>query len=172
MIYIWLDESDRHGEFYSNFYGGILVLSRHYQEVMERMRSVIADAGINDEIKWQKVNEYHYDKYLRVVDELFDLAQEDKIKIRIFFRHNQYIASRLTDEEKKADYQMLYYQFIKYAFGLPYAEDGDLDSMTLFIDEIPLRQNERNEFISHIREIAHDSVLKKKRTKDCRRRDS
>lgn len=162
MIYIWLDESDRHGEFYSNFYGGILVLSRHYQEVMERMRSVIADAGINDEIKWQKVNEYHYDKYLRVVDELFDLAQEDKIKIRIFFRHNQYIASRLTDEEKKADYQMLYYQFIKYAFGLPYAEDGDLDSMILFIDEIPLRHNERNEFISHIREIAHDSVLKKK----------
>ena len=68
MIFIWLDESDRHGEFYSNFYGGILVSSKHHREVMERMRSIVAEVGINDEIKWQKVNEYHYEKYLRVVD--------------------------------------------------------------------------------------------------------
>lgn len=162
MIFIWLDESDRHGEFYSNFYGGILVPSRHHREVMERMRSIVAEVGIKDEIKWQKVNEYHYEKYLRVVDELFDLAQEDKLKIRIFFRHNQYTASRLTAEEKKADYQMLYYQFIKFAFGLPYAGEGELDSMTLFLDEIPLRQSERDEFISHIRGMANDPVLKRK----------
>lgn len=161
MIFIWLDESDRHGEFYSNFYGGILVHSKHYREVMERMRSVVTEMDINDEIKWQKVNEYHYEKYLRVVDELFDLAKEDKLKIRIFFRHNQFTASRLKPEEKKADYQMLYYQFIKFAFGLPYADEA-LDSMTLFIDEIPLRQNERDEFLSHIRSLANDPVLKSK----------
>lgn len=161
MIFIWLDESDRHGEFYSNFYGGLLVHSNHYREVMERMRSIVAEMGINDEIKWQKVNEYHYEKYLRVVDELFDLAKEDKLKIRIFFRHNQFTASRLKPEEKKADYQMLYYQFIKFAFGLPYANE-ELDSMTLFIDEIPLRQNERDEFLSHIRSLANDPVLKSK----------
>lgn len=161
MIFIWLDESDRHGEFYSNFYGGILVSSKHYREVMERMRSIVIEVGINDEIKWQKVNEYHYEKYLRVVDELFDLAKEGKLKIRIFFRHNQFTASRLTSDEKKADYQMLYYQFIKFAFGLPYA-DEDLDSMTLFIDEIPLRQSERDEFLSHIQGMANDPVLKSK----------
>ncbi len=161
MIFIWLDESDRHGEFYSNFYGGILVSSKHHREVMERMRSIVIEVGINDEIKWQKVNEYHYEKYLRVVDELFDLAKEGKLKIRIFFRHNQFTASRLTPEEKKADYQMLYYQFIKFAFGLPYA-DEELDSMTLFIDEIPLRQSERDEFLSHIRGMANDPVLKSK----------
>lgn len=161
MIFIWLDESDRHGEFYSNFYGGILVPSKHHREVMDRMRSIVTDTGINDEVKWQKVNEYHYEKYLRVVDELFDLAKEDKLKIRIFFRHNQFTASRLKPEEKKADYQMLYYQFIKFAFGLPYA-DEKLDSMTLFIDEIPLRQSERDEFLSHIRSLANDPILKRK----------
>ena len=161
MIFIWLDESDRHGEFYSNFYGGILVSSKHHREVMERMRSIVNEVGINDEIKWQKVNEYHYEKYLRVVDELFDLAKEGKLKIRIFFRHNQFTASRLTPEEKKAEYQMLYYQFIKFAFGLPYA-DEELDSMTLFIDESPLRQSERDEFLSHIRGMANDPVLKRK----------
>lgn len=161
MIFIWLDESDRQGEFYSNFYGGILVPSRHHREVMERMRSTVNQAGINDEIKWQKVNEYHYEKYLRVVDELFDLAEENKLKIRIFFRHNQFIASRLKPEEKRADYQMLYYQFIKFAFGLPFA-DEKLDSMTLFIDEIPLRQSERDEFLSHIRSLDNDPILKRK----------
>ena len=55
MIFIWLDESDRHGEFYSNFYGGILVTSRYYREVLDRMRSIVDDLGIKDEIKWQKV---------------------------------------------------------------------------------------------------------------------
>ena len=101
MIFIWLDESDRHGEFYSNFYGGILISSKHHREVIERMRSIVTEVGINDEIKWQKVNEYHYEKYLRVVDELFDLAKEGKLKIRIFFRHNQFTASRLAPDEKK-----------------------------------------------------------------------
>ena len=161
MIYIWLDESDRHGEFYSNFYGGILVRSRYYREVLKRMRTFIEELGIKDEIKWQKVNEYHYEKYVRLVDVLFDLAKEDKLKIRIFFRHNQYAPSRLSPQERKADYPMLYYQFIKYAFGLPYAENGELDSLTLYLDEIPLRQSDRDEFISHIRGLAKDPVLKK-----------
>lgn len=162
MIYIWLDESDRHGEFYSNFYGGILVSSRNYNEVIGRMHSIVEKAGIKDEIKWQKVNDYHYEKYIDVVDELFDLAMENKIKIRIFFRHNQYSASRLTPEEKRSDYQMLYYQFIKYAFGLPYAGENELEDMTIFLDEIPLRQSERDEFISHIRGLANDTVLKRR----------
>lgn len=48
------------------------------------MRTLIEELGIKDEIKWQKVNEYHYEKYVRLVDVLFDLAKEDKLKIRIF----------------------------------------------------------------------------------------
>lgn len=136
--------------------------SAYYHEVIDRMRLVVAEAGIKDEIKWQKVNEYHYAKYLRVVDELFDLMQEGKLRIRIFFRHNQFTAARLTPEERKADYQMLYYQFIKFAFGLPYADKNELDSLTIFIDEIPLRQSERDEFISHIRSLSNDPVLRSK----------
>lgn len=56
---------------------------------------------------------------------------------------------------------MLYYQFIKYAFGLPYAGVGELDALTLYLDEIPLRQAERDDFISHIRGLAKDHILKK-----------
>ncbi len=59
MIYIWLDESDKHGEFYSNFYGGILVESQYREEVLHRMSAIKDELGIKDEIKWQKVNAYH-----------------------------------------------------------------------------------------------------------------
>lgn len=135
--------------------------SRYYREVLERMRSIVEETGIRDEIKWQKVNEYHYEKYIKLVDLLFDLAKEGKLKIRIFFRHNQYCPTRLTSEERKSDYPMLYYQFIKYAFGLPYAGVGELDALTLYLDEIPLRQAERDDFISHIRGLAKDHILKK-----------
>lgn len=162
MIFIWFDESDRHGEFYSNFYGGILIPSHYLREVMERMRTIVDEVGINDEIKWQKVNIYHFEKYVKLVDGLFDLAKEEKLKIRIFFRHNQYSALRLTTEEKKADYQMLYYQFIKYAFGLPYANNDSIQSLTLYLDEIPLRRIERDDFISHLRSLSKDPVLKGK----------
>lgn len=95
------------------------------------------------------------------MDELFDLAKEGKLKIRIFFRHNQYIASRLSPEERKADYQMLYYQFIKFAFGLPYADGEHPTSLTLYLDEIPLRQDDRDEFLSHLKSLTNDPLLKK-----------
>ncbi len=34
MYYIWFDESDKEGAYYSNFYGGILVDSKNYENVL------------------------------------------------------------------------------------------------------------------------------------------
>lgn len=100
MIHIWLDESDKHGTYYSNFYGGILVESRHREIVLQRMEAVKLKANIIDEIKWQKVNAYHFDKYIQLVDELFEMGKEGLLKIRIFFRHNQY-EPELTPQKRK-----------------------------------------------------------------------
>ena len=58
-----------------------------------------------------------YEKYEKVVDFIFDLLKNDKMKIRIFFRNNQYRPIGLTREHKRREYQLLYYQFIKHAFG-------------------------------------------------------
>lgn len=80
MIHIWLDESDKHGTYYSNFYGGILVQSQHREIVLERMEAIKRELNIQDEIKWQKVNAYHYDKYIRLVDELFEMGKEGLLK--------------------------------------------------------------------------------------------
>ena len=40
MYYIWFDESDKEGEYYSNFYGGILVDSKNYENVLAMSKAV------------------------------------------------------------------------------------------------------------------------------------
>lgn len=100
MYYIWFDESDKEGAYYSNFYGGILVDSKNYENVLAMSKTFVEELGITEEIKWQKVNEYWYEKYLTLVDFIFDLLAQGYIKIRIFFRNNQYTASYLTREQR------------------------------------------------------------------------
>lgn len=159
MIHIWLDESDKHGKFYSNFYGGILVLSKHREEVLRRMEAIRNKMGINDEIKWQKVNSYHFEKYVGIIDELFQMGKEGLLKIRIFFRHNQF-EPNLTSEKRKEEYPILYYQFIKYAFGLIFADDNE--GIRLYLDEIPLNQEDKLNFIGHLYQLKDDLAFKNK----------
>ena len=159
MIHIWLDESDKHGSYYSNFYGGILVESKHRTEVLQRMTAIKCELGIVDEIKWQKVNAYHYDKYVHIIDELFKMGKEGLLKIRIFFRHNQYEPD-LTPEKRKEEYPILYYQFIKYAFGLVFADDNE--GVRLYLDEIPLNQDDKRNFVKHLYSLNNDADFKAK----------
>ena len=85
MYYLWTDESDSTGKFYANFYGGILIKSEHYEEVLHRLSTVIEEVGLKgEEIKWQKVNDYTEERYEKIIDCLFDLLSEGKAKIRIF----------------------------------------------------------------------------------------
>lgn len=52
MIYIWTDESDTTGKYYANFYGGILIRSKHLEEVLARLSAVVKEQGLeNEEIK-------------------------------------------------------------------------------------------------------------------------
>lgn len=159
MIHIWLDESDKHGTYYSNFYGGILIQSQHREEVLRRMETIKREINIIDEIKWQKVNAYHYEKYMRLIDELFEMGKAGLLKIRIFFRHNQY-EPELTAEKRKEEYPILYYQFIKYAFGLVFAEDRE--GIRLYLDEIPLNQEDKLNFVKHLYGLNNDADFKTK----------
>ncbi len=75
MYYIWFDESDKEGEFYSNFYGGVLIKSSDLEKVLQMMNSLVLELGIEEEIKWQKVNAFVYEKYVKVVDFIFELLK-------------------------------------------------------------------------------------------------
>ena len=45
-------------------------------------------------------------KYIQLVDELFEMGKEGLLKIRIFFRHNQYEPD-LTPQKRKEEYPIL-----------------------------------------------------------------
>ena len=152
MYYLWTDESDSTGKFYANFYGGILIKSEHYEEVHHRLSTVIEEVGLKgEEIKWQKVNDYTEERYEKIMDCLFDLLSEGKAKIRIFFRHRQFEAYSLDNEQKRHEYQILYYQFIKNDFGLIYSNPTSKNiNVRLLIDDMPLKGPDREIFLKAI----------------------
>jgi len=157
MIYIWLDESDKNGQYYSNFYGGILIDSRYYDEIVANLRDLMEELGINEEIKWQKVNLYTFERYKRIVDFTFDLLYQGKAKIRIFFRNNQYKPRMLTHEQKENEFTILYYEFIKHGFGLKYCDLPVEDRyVRLYIDDIPARGAQIGQFKRFILGLNHN----------------
>ena len=49
MLYIWLDESDKEGTYYSNFYGGILIKSVNVDKVLHMSQTKISEVGLDNE---------------------------------------------------------------------------------------------------------------------------
>ena len=152
MLYIWTDESDTTGKYYANFYGGILIMSEHLEEVLVRLSDIVKEVGLEkEEIKWQKVNEYTEERYKKILDVLFVLMGEGKVKMRMFFRHRMYEPSELTNEQRRKEYPMLYYQFIKNDFGLIHSNPkGKEVHVRLLIDDMPLKGSARDEFLKAI----------------------
>lgn len=162
MYYIWFDESDKEGAYYSNFYGGILVDSKNYENVLAMSKTFVEELGITEEIKWQKVNEFWYEKYLTLVDFIFDLLAQGYIKIRIFFRNNQYTAPYLTREQRHKAYPLLYYQFIKHAFGFQYSNpENKPQYLKIMLDDIPLKGEDKKEFKNFIYGLNNDKGFQK-----------
>lgn len=162
MYYICFDESDKEGAYYSNFYGGILVDSKNYENVLAMSKTFVEEFGITEEIKWQKVNEYWYEKYLTLVDFIFDLLAQGYIKIRIFFRNNQYTAPYLTREQRHKAYPLLYYQFIKHAFGFQYSNpENKPQYLKIMLDDIPLKGEDKKEFKKFIYGLNYDKGFQK-----------
>ena len=63
MYYIWFDESDKDGEFYSNFYGGVLIKSEDLEKLYKYINRKIRElkpgfnigestATVNPEDRW------------------------------------------------------------------------------------------------------------------------
>lgn len=163
MFLVYLDESDKDGPYYSNFYGGIILDSDLLNEFNCRIGEVLSHTAINgEEIKWQNVNAFTIEPYMRVVDELFAILSENKAKIRIFFRHNRHKPIGLSGEDKRYEYTKLYYQFIKHAFGFTEApKDGD-NRLRLFIDEMPIPNEQRKKFLGFLYGLKDNPTFKRR----------
>lgn len=161
MYIIYSDESDKHGAYFSNFYGGIIINSAHIAEFTNRISAAIKECGIDEEIKWQKVNVYTRQKYELIIDELFSLLDEGKARIRIFFTQNRNRPVGLTEEQRKNSYTILYYQFLKHAFGLKYAPCGEDNRIQILIDEMPIPDSQRKDFKKYLYALNEMRALKR-----------
>lgn len=99
-----------------------------------------------------KVTEQYLDKYLELIDYFFEFVKSNKIKIRIMFRQNALVPQELTREHEEKEYFLLYYQFIKHAFGIDYCNPSEKDQviLKLYFDKLPDTKKKNKEFKGHI----------------------
>lgn len=150
-LVIYFDESDISGRHFSNFYGGLLVESTHLGEVEQRIGGVRETLHLNNEVKWQKISEAYAGKYIALMDEVFDLCREGKLKLRIMFTQNYFSAARLTLDQRENGFFLLYYQFVKHGFGLRYAGHAHGSTrLRLLFDQLPDTLEKRSAFKGYL----------------------
>ena len=168
MEYInYCDESVSDGIFYTDFFGGVLVCNKDYDVIKNSLDAKKLELNLHGEIKWVKVTGNYLDKYQQMIDLFFKFVKENKLKVRIMFRETSQVPSNLNPEQVHNRYSLLYYQFVKHAFGLTY-HDTPQDKpvyLRLYFDEIPYPIDQRDAFKSHIYSLQRNSRFRKAKIK-------
>ncbi|PJF33375.1 MAG: hypothetical protein CUN57_02350, partial [Phototrophicales bacterium] len=93
----------------------------------------------------------YLDKYQALMTIFFRHVRDGKVKIRIMFRQNARVPTNLTEEQLRNTYFLLYYQFIKHAFGLRYAPTHpDGTYLRLFFDQFPDTREAASQFKGYV----------------------
>jgi hypothetical protein len=151
----YCDESDASGRFYSHFYGGALIEASKQQAIELELQSVKDRLNIFDgEMKWSKITEPYADKYIEFIEAVFDIIARGDMKIRIMFTQNRHVPY-LEDYHVDNEYFLLYYQFLKYAFGFRYATNGDeTASAAILLDDIPHNTEKLSSFRNYLSSLS------------------
>ena len=161
-LIIYADESTLKGKTYSNFYGGLLVRSNDIDAVREILHQTKIEQNFFGEIKWSKVTSQYLTKYKVIMDTFFALVQKDKVKVRIMFTHNQYRPTGLDAYQQEHGYHLLYYQFIKHAFGLQYCnETGNPIYVRIYLDQMPHTKEKNAQFKNYLINLQNSDEFKK-----------
>jgi hypothetical protein len=135
---IFCDESDQRGRYYSNFYGGVIVGASRYQQVTQLLNAKKAELHLFGEVKWEKVTARYLPKYLELIQAFFEQVIQGHIRVRIMFRQNAQVPQALNQDQLDMGYFLLYYQFIKHAFGLEYLPSVPAGTgLRLYFDQFP-----------------------------------
>lgn len=162
-LIIYCDESNIDGRYFSNFYGRALVCSQDLDEINHALIQKKLELNFHGEIKWSKITENYCEKYIQLVDFLFNLISGGKIKIRIMFTQNRHVAKNLTQYHREHEYFLLYYQFIKHAFGLKYYETTEkTTSVRLYFDKLPDTKEKSMLFKTNLLHLNHNKHLKER----------
>lgn len=135
---IFCDESDKKGDYYSNFYGGVLVGASNYQRLTNKFEALKNELNFGKEIKWQRVTDQYLEKYVELMSCFFQELRDGHLKVRIMFRQNVHARRFDSSEDRDLEYFKLYYQFIKHGFGIQYMDhDHEEVHLRLYFDQFP-----------------------------------
>lgn len=162
LTIIYTDESVDRGKYFSDFYGGVLVRSTDIDFVRQRLNAKKEELGFHGEVKWIKVTENYLNKYMALMDLFFEFIAQDLLKVRIMFTQNRNVPQGLESYHTEYKYYILYYQFIKHAFGLPYANSSsDPITLRLYFDRLPDEKAKVAIFRAHLLGLARMSPFRK-----------
>ena len=143
---LYCDESEKHGRFYSNFYAGVMVGSSQHDRIISTLEKEKKALNLQGEIKWSKVTERYLEKYQTLIKVFFSEIKAGHLRVRIMFRQNVYQPQGLTEDDHKNGYFKLYYQFIKHAYGLPYAKLNFAAKLRVYFDLFPENREAASQF--------------------------
>ena len=157
---IYCDESEEKGVHFSNFYGGALVTSHDLIPVTEALRACKAQQNLHKETKWTRITENYEGKYIALINVFFDFVKANKVKVRIMFTQNTIVARGLTRRHVDEKYFILYYQFLKHAFGLansPKVPGGV--RLRIYPDQIPDTREKVEQFRGYLVGLARNPAF-------------
>lgn len=60
---LYADESIGRGKYYSDFFGGLLVTSKHIETLVSILNQHKLNQNLHNEVKWQRVTTNYLEKY-------------------------------------------------------------------------------------------------------------
>jgi hypothetical protein len=112
------------------------------------------------EVKWEKVTERYLSKYQELIRCFFEELQPGHVKVRVMFRQNANIPQNLTPAQIEMEYFMLYYQFIKHAFGLGYLPPAPIFTrLRLYFDQFPDTHEKAERFKGYLLGLQHSNLF-------------
>ncbi len=159
---VYCDESAKKGKYFGNFYGGAIVNAKQIDRLTLSLNEKKSELNLFGEIKWSKVTERYLEKYIEMIDLFFDYIKISNIKIRIMFKPICYIVDDLTESQIDNEYYLLYYQFVKWAFGFENSnpsKDKEL-SIRFYFDKLPNTPDRNETFIDFVYRLNNENIFK------------
>lgn len=131
------------------FMGGALVKVADIQEIEKELNAKKDELNLKGEIKWSKVTGNYLDKYMEMINLFFSFIKAGKIKVRIMFAQNAHVSDGLTKEQTDNEYSILYYFFLKDAFGMKYSNSTPYKTkvnFSLYLDDLPCSKEQKEIF--------------------------
>lgn len=131
----------------ATFMVGALINLSDVNLVENVLNSKKHDLNLNGEIKWTKVTDNYLEKYIDMINIFFEFIKSGKIKVRIMFAQNAFVSDGLTKKQTDNEYSILYYYFLKNAFGLKYSNNTPFKvkvNFSYYLDDLPCSEEQKN----------------------------